>query len=199
MKPVKTLKKLNSGEEVIIAAFGDSLTYGWMTERGYLDYLKSMLKKKFPGSSFRLINRGVPGDTAKDGLRRIDNDVISIKPDLVLIQFALNDAYTGFTTGEFRENIDSLISKIRETTSSEIALLTSVPLLDPYENKTALEFYRKIIESGDKNNIPVVCVHRYWETKISSGIMHSLLVQGDGIHPTEKGYELMAEAVFELF
>lgn len=199
MKPVKTLQKLNSGEEVIIAALGDSLTYGWMTELGYLDYLKSMLKKKFPGSRFKLVNRGVPGDTASDGLRRVDNDVISLLPDLVLIQFALNDAYTDFTPEEFRKNIDSIISRIKDNSSSEIALLTSVALLDPYGKRIAQEFYKKILESGSENNIPVVSVHKYWEKKISSGVMHSLLVQGDGIHPTEKGYELMAEAVFELF
>lgn len=199
MKPVKTLQKLDSGEEVIIVAFGDSLTYGWMTELGYLDYLKSMLKKKFPGSRFKLVNRGVPGDTAGDGLRRVENDVISLQPDLVLIQFALNDAYTDFTPAEFRKNIDSIILKIKDNSSSEIALLTSVALLDPHENRIALDFYKKILESGAENNTPVVSVHKYWEKQITSGAIHSLLVQGDGIHPTEKGYELMAEAVFELF
>ena len=59
-------------KRLIIAALGDSLTYGWMTEHGYLDYLKSMLNKKFPGSRFKIINRGIPGDTAKDGLRRVE-------------------------------------------------------------------------------------------------------------------------------
>ncbi len=199
MKPVKTLQKLSSGEEVIIAALGDSLTYGWMTEYGYLDYLKSMLKKKYPGSRFKLVNRGIPGDTAKDGLRRVDSDVISLSPDLVLIQFALNDAYMGYTPDDFRKNIDSIIAKIRKNTSAEIALLTSVSLLNPGENRVALEFYNKISESGTENSIPVIYVHKYWVEKISAGIIHPLLVQGDGIHPTEKGYEFMAEAVFELF
>jgi lysophospholipase L1-like esterase len=56
-----------------------------------------------------------------------------------------------------------------------------------------------ISQSGEKYNLPIAAVHEYWIEKISSGIRHSLLVQSDGIHPTEKGYELMAEAVFKLF
>jgi len=120
-------------------------------------------------------------------------------PDLVLIQFALNDAYLGFSPEDFQKNIESIIKKIKNNSTSEIALLTSTALLNPNENLFAQDFYIKIIESGAKYNLPVVTVHEYWQKKISSGINHLFLVQADGIHPTEKGYQLMAEAVFELF
>jgi len=199
MKPAITIQKLRDREEVKIAALGDSLTYGWMTSIGFLDYLRVMIDKKYPQCKLQIFNRGIPGDTASDGLRRVEKDVIKLLPDLVFIQFALNDAYTDISTEEFRNNIDSLILKIKKNTTSEIALLTSVALINPDENRFALEFYKKISESGEKFKLPVVLVHEYWSKKISAGINHSTLVQSDGIHPTEKGYELMAEAVFELF
>jgi lysophospholipase L1-like esterase len=199
MKPDKTLHKLLNGEEVKIVALGDSLTYGWMTEYGFLDFLQTMLIKKFPHSYFKIINRGIPGDTAKDGLRRTESDVIRLSPDLVFIQFALNDAYTDYSPEDFKKNIESIILKIREKSDPEIVLLTSVALLNPEENMIAREFYSKIHECGIKYNLPVVSVNEYWEEKISAGIKHSSLVQADGIHPNEKGYQLMAEAVFEIF
>ncbi len=199
MKLTESLEKLTSGEEIKIAALGDSLTYGWMTERGFLDYLKAMIQTKYPLAKFKILNRGIPGDTAKDGLRRVESDVLRLSPDLVFIQFALNDAYTGFSAGDFKKNIESIILKIRENSSAEIALLTSVALLNPEENKIADEFYNMISQCGERYNLPVASVHEHWSEKISSGIRHSLLVQSDGIHPTEKGYELMAEAVFKLF
>ena len=198
-KAVKTIEKLFNKEEIIIGALGDSLTYGWMTQRGFLDYLSDMLKKKYPDSPFKILNRGVPGDTAGDGLRRLDRDIIRFNPDLVMIQFALNDAYTDFSPDNFRKNIDMIISQVKGKPSSEIALLTSVTLLDPRENLIAEKFYSIIHETGLKYNIPVAAVHDHWKKKISEGINHSLLVQMDGVHPTEKGYQLMAEAVFELF
>lgn len=197
MKIINTLNKLKTGEELKIVALGDSLTYGWMTEYGFIDYLIIMLRQKYPSSNFSIYNRGIPGDTARDGLRRVGNDVLRLSPDLVLIQFALNDAYTGFSPEDFQHNIESIILKIKDNT--EMALLTSVALLHKEENSFAREYYKKISETGLKFDIPVVNVHEYWETKISSGINHFLLVQSDGIHPTESGYKLMAEAVFELF
>jgi lysophospholipase L1-like esterase len=42
-------------------------------------------------------------------------------------------------------------------------------------------------------------VHEYWKKKITDGIPFESLVQYDGVHPTEGGYRLMAEAVMELF
>ena len=43
MKAIKTIKKLEEGYTVTIAALGDSLTYGWLVNKGYLDYFKEML------------------------------------------------------------------------------------------------------------------------------------------------------------
>ena len=194
-----TLHKLKSGEKVKLVALGDSLTYGWMTQYGFLDYLEILINKKYPNSEILIINKGVPGDTAADGLYRLERDVIKLSPDLVFVQFALNDAYSGLSASSFQKNFESIIVKIKEKLNSEIALLTSVAIQDNSMNKVADEFYAKISESGKKFNLPVIHVHEYWRKKISSGIKHSQLVQFDGVHPTEKGYELMAEAVFELF
>ncbi|MCL2155747.1 MAG: SGNH/GDSL hydrolase family protein [Leptospirales bacterium] len=194
-----TLNKLKSGEKVKLVALGDSLTYGWMTQYGFLDYLEILVNKKYLNSQLLIINKGVPGDTAADGLHRVERDVIKLFPDLVFIQFALNDAYSGLSANEFQKNIESIIGKIKERLDPEIALLTSVAIQDNSMNRVANEFYMKISQSGEKYKLPVISVHEYWEKKIASGIKHSQLVQYDGVHPTEKGYELMAEAVFELF
>lgn len=195
----KAIKKLKSGEEVKIAALGDSLTYGWMVENGYIDYLKKMIEKDYPRCSCRIFNRGVPGDTARDGLRRMDHDILRVNPDVVLIQFALNDAYMNYSPEEYQKNIDTIIIKIRDSTKSEIALVTSSAILNREENLHARRFYKKLYESAERFDLPVAAVHEYWESRISSGVVHASLVQGDGVHPTEKGYELMAEAVFSLF
>mgnify|MGYP001594590110 FL=1 len=70
IRPEKTIAKLKSGEDVKIVAIGDSLTHGWLVSKGYLDFLKEMLRKRYPGSSFQLVNKGIPGDTASGGLDR---------------------------------------------------------------------------------------------------------------------------------
>lgn len=197
MDIIKKLHEKTGKKTISIAALGDSLTYGWLVSKGYLDFLNEMIHKKYPEFIVSINNFGVPGDTAGDGLRRIGS-VISSSPDLCFVQFALNDAFTGMTPESFKKNIEQIINKIRSATPSEILLMTSVPVNSPYENRIAESFYSMIIDCGEENNIPVARVHDYWKKKISGGISHASLVQGDGVHPMENGYRLMAEAVMEL-
>ncbi len=113
MKPEKTIAKLAAGESVRIAALGDSLTYGWMVEKGYIDFLQDMLQAKYPAATIQFINRGIPGDTAEGGLRRLKEQVIDAHPDLVFVQFALNDAFIGCPLAEYEKNIALIIDRLQ--------------------------------------------------------------------------------------
>ncbi len=195
----KTIKNLKEGSPVIITALGDSLTQGWMVNKGYCDFLAEMLQQKFPASNFKIINKGIPGNTAEQGLLRLDRDVIENDPDLVFIQFALNDAYTGYSYPEFKKIISRIIKRIKNKTNAEILLITSVPLMNERENRHAELFYSQLEELSDEEKIPISRVHDYWKKKIKSGINFHDLVQEDGVHPTEMGYKLMAESIIQNF
>ncbi len=192
-------ERMKTGEELTIAALGDSLTYGWMVTKGYICFLREMISEKYHGTKINFINSGSPGDTARGGLYRVYEDVLRHKPDLVFVQFGLNDAYTGFTPESFRQHLSSIIEEIKAKPDIEIILLTSVPVKDALESVTAEKIYEMIIQCGEEYNIPVVRVHEYWNNKIEAGVNWNSLVQADGVHPTEEGYRLMAEAVMELF
>jgi acyl-CoA thioesterase-1 len=192
-----TLHKLETGEPVKIVALGDSLTYGWMVDKGFLDYLKEMLAVKYPGSLITIINRGIPGDTAEGGLHRLEHHVLKSEPDLVFIQFALNDAFSGYPVERFQRNIESIIGKIINETSSELLLMTSVAL-EENEQWIAEKFYSTLQQIAEKEEMQIVCVHEYWERKMGEGTAFDTLVQADRVHPTTAGYRLMAEAVMEV-
>lgn len=198
-KPEKTIAKLMSGSPVTIIALGDSLTQGWMVQKGYLDFLDEMLKSRYPAAAFSLLNRGLPGDTAQGGLTRVRYDVVDGDPDLVFIQFALNDAFTGYTPDEFGQSISQIIGEIRRGVDSEIVLVTSVCLGNPRENSYAGQFYERLSELSTQHNLPLVKVHEYWQCKIAEGVEFRKLVQADLVHPTVLGYRLMAEAIMQIF
>ncbi len=197
MKLENTIKKLNGGENLRLVALGDSLTYGWMANRGYIEFLKDMLSVRYPGNRITVLNRGIPGDTAADGRRRLQRDVLESNPDLVFIQFALNDAYSGYSPEKFRDTIREIIKNIRDKTESEILLLTSVPLGGKKENDHINQYYRMLSEISGSEGLPLVEVHSYWERKLTEGYDFFNLVQSDMIHPTDEGYRLMAEAIME--
>jgi len=199
MKPDKTIEKLLSGTAVVIVALGDSLTYGWMVSKGYLDYFKEKIYDKFPERKLNLINRGIPGDTSQGGIHRLRGDVLRYEPDCVLLQFALNDAFAGYSPELFKSNIEEIINGIKENSNSEIILVSSVCLGSDRENAFIEVFYNQLEELARRYELPVARVHEYWKKKISEGVDFESLVQSDFVHPTSEGYRLMAEAVMEVF
>ena len=190
----QTIEKLKNAQDLKIVAIGDSLTCGWMVGKGYTAFLKDMLIVNFPGSMVQMIDRGVPGGTAEGGLSRIENQVITHGPDLVLIQFAINDAFSGYSVPEFSEYIIAMISKITQETSADILLVTS-GALDDSDRKLVGRYYDALQDIAKDKDIPIALVHEYWERKINEGIRFESLVQRDGVHPTEEGHRLMAEAI----
>jgi lysophospholipase L1-like esterase len=199
MKPDQTIKKLAEGTPLKIVALGDSLTYGWMVRKGYLDFLEEMFMEKYPRCSVTFINRGIPGDTAEGGLYRLRTDVLDEDPDCVIVQFALNDAFTGYPVERFKNNVESIITGIRENTSSEIVLVTSVYMTSDHENSIAGPFYEKLAELAGSSRCSIARVHDYWRERVTAGAEFRRLVQADMVHPTVEGYRLMAEAIMEIF
>jgi acyl-CoA thioesterase-1 len=199
IKPIRTINKLISGTPITIAALGDSLTQGWMVSMGYIDFLEAMLRIKFPESRFKLVNSGIPGDTADSGLYRLAGDVLYYNPDCVFIQYAINDAFSGFTEQQFKKNIKGIIEKVNENADADIILITSGYIGDNDDNRHVEKYYHQLTVLGEDYRIPVVPVHEYWKEKIRDGILFESLVQYDGVHPTEGGYRLMAEAVMKIF
>jgi lysophospholipase L1-like esterase len=198
MKCHNTIRKLQSGEKTVIAALGDSLTYGWMVRKGYLDFLEEMLREKYPASDFRILNRGIPGDTSRGGLERLQHQVMEHEPHLVMLQFGLNDALAGFTPQAFYYTMKSLVDDIRGKIPAEILLMTSVKPLDRELEALAAPYYKMIEDLAGTESLPVVLVHRYWEEQIAGGVSHRDLVQEDMAHPTVQGYWLMARAIMEF-
>ncbi|MCU0848738.1 MAG: SGNH/GDSL hydrolase family protein [Spirochaetes bacterium] len=194
----RTISMLEKGDTVKIVALGDSLTQGWMARKGYIDFVSEMITARYGNRALNMVNRGIPGDTSEGGLHRLGPDVLDEDPDLVFIQFALNDAYTGYPAERFKGNIGMMVDSIRSDTRAEILLITSVPIFFS-ERESALvdSFYSKLEEISEGEGVPLARVHEYWRKRAGEGINWKDLVQDDLVHPTVEGYRLMAEAVFE--
>ena len=77
--------------------------------------------------------------------------------------------------------------------------MIQVSILYDGANVCAVKVTEKIIESGEKEGLPVARVHEYWKEQVSSGLNNNMLVQADNVHPTVEGYRVMAEAVMHVF
>lgn len=199
MKLTKTIRMMEAGEPVRIIALGDSLTQGWMARKGFLDFLSEMLKKKYPSCNLSIINRGIPGDTAEGGLFRLRSDVLDCDPDVVFIQFGLNDAFSGVHPGRFENTVREIVERVRSDSDAEILIITSVPIAYERMDEIADDFYGRLEAVAERENLAIVRVHRYWMEKMEQGLEIRSLVQADQVHPNVEGYRLMAEAIMGAF
>lgn len=127
----------NPGLPLHIVALGDSNTEINWTSRGHLNWVGLMAAGLFEGGGglrHRIHNAGVSGNTALDGLARLEEDVLRHNPDLVIISFGLND-FSRYAPEETAGALRSIIRRIREAGNSSILLRTPQPLFDAENNQ----------------------------------------------------------------
>ncbi|MDO4573847.1 MAG: SGNH/GDSL hydrolase family protein [Planctomycetia bacterium] len=83
-----TLEKLRKGETVRVAYLGGSIT---MAGNGWRSQTTAWLQEAYPDADVREINAGVSGTGSRLADFRLGRDVLSQRPDLLFIEFAVND------------------------------------------------------------------------------------------------------------
>jgi acyl-CoA thioesterase-1 len=188
------ISRLEIGSRVRIAGLGDSLTYGWMVERGFFDRFVDGLAQRFPRASIERQNHGIPGDTSEGGLARL-SEVLAWQPDVVIIEFGLNDCFLSVPPAEVGR-LQSVIAQDVEKAHSQPILCTSCPLLEPSERKVVEPYYQAIRDAAEKVGAPLADLDLGWRD--SSPVVAELFLE-DGIHPSDLGHEIMSKVLLGLF
>jgi acyl-CoA thioesterase-1 len=96
-----------------IVAFGDSLTSGWLISRhqAYPAQLQRALRAK--GHDVVVKNAGIPGDTAKNAIKRFD---LAIDPDtaICIVEFGINDRRAGASLKTVNARVAELVRSLRK-------------------------------------------------------------------------------------
>ena len=195
----RTRWDIESGADATIVCFGDSITAGYAVRRGFPSFLLESLRQRFPDSKIEMINSGISGDTSQDGLSRLDWAVLSYEPDLVTINFGINDCVLGLSREEFEMNLVEMVRRIRAGPDSEILLLSSQPLESPPYDQRVLDYYQTVERVAKEMNVGFVDVYGAWMKRVRVGMpLDSLILPGLD-HPNEAGYRIIAEELMSLF
>ncbi len=135
----------------------------------------------------------------RGGVSRL-GQVLASNPSLLIVQFALNDLFTGETLANFGSNLTRIIEMGSEAGAS-VVLATSCPVPSDDAQAAATRFYDVIRDTGLQTGVPVADLDRYWRDAIASGADREPgpLYLADGVHPSDAGHGLMAEGLLELF
>ncbi|HSQ99771.1 MAG TPA: GDSL-type esterase/lipase family protein [Sphingomicrobium sp.] len=178
---------LSSKAPVRIVFMGDSITEGWLEKRpGFFK----------PGR----IDRGISGQTTSQMLLRMMSDVVDLHPRAVHIMGGTNDiaGNTGPMTAQMSEDNIRAMTDIAQRHGIK-ALIASVPPAAEFPWAPAIETRKSI---ADLNRRLRRVAHETGATWIDyhpalddgTGAMRAGLA-GDGVHPTEAGYDAMAAVI----
>ena len=232
-KIIKKQQNLSLNPAVTIALLGDSVTQGCFecytkedenidtvfdADSSYGSRLKSMLNLLYPTVQFNFINAGISGDSAKGGLKRLERDVLSFHPDLVIVGFALNDAVCLGEGGinEYKKTMAEILTKIAASGAESIVLtpnamntnvschLKEKPLLklaknmEKVQKSGVLESYAEAAKAVAAENGAVVCdVYSVWKSMIQAGVNVTELLANKLNHPVRQMHYLTAMMLCE--
>lgn len=175
-----------SEDEIKILAFGDSLTAGYQIpqDKSFPAQLQAALRAK--GYPVRVVNSGVSGDTASDGLARLDWS-LSEKVDAAIIEFGGNDALRGINPKITEEAIGQILAKLKAQGVELLLVGMEAPRNwgADYSNG-----FRAIYQS---------LAQRYgallYPFFLKDVAMVRALILPDGIHPTPEGVAVIVQNI----
>ncbi len=190
--PAVFLEKLKAGREQKIVYYGTSLTAAGPWRRILTDELSA----KFPGQVTGR-NAAGPGMHSGWGLRSVDERVIAHKPDVVFIEFSINDAVARFklSPADARKNLNQMIDRIRAALPEcEIILQVMNPVIDKPEGDSGWRPHLKVYqdnyrEVAAERGLLLVDHMPAWTHLLETDEETFRKYVPDGVHPIEAGYK----------
>jgi lysophospholipase L1-like esterase len=189
--------KLVAGQPVTIIAFGSSSTQGFGStapEFTYPNRLAAQLKRAYPTADIVVLNRGKGGEDAAEMMRRLQTEVIDMKPDLVIWQVGTNAVLRNLDQAEIENTIADGIARI-QAVGSDVVLVD--PQYSPRVNEKAegaskmIKLLGRVAELRKVGIFPRFEVMRDWHEKQS--IPTEEFIIPDGLHMNDWGYACFAQ------
>ena len=192
-----------------IIFFGDSITQAAVDKGGYIVRMDSMLEKKGLKNNYDLVGSGVSSNKVYDLYLRMDEDVLSKNPDVVIIFIGVNDVWhkrsmgTGTDADKFQKFYNAILKKLSDK-NIKVIICTPAAIGEKTDLSNELDGdlnkYSNIIRSiAAKNNLPLVDLRKIflaYNIKNNPENKDRGILTGDGVHLNAKGNQLVAEEMW---
>ena len=170
-----------------VVAVGDSLTagYGVAQELAYPARLEKKLTSE--GFRYRVINAGISGETSSGALSRI-NWILTLKPDIVILETGANDGLRGVDPALTKKNIQEIIRLLQ---ASDVTVILAGMQMVQNLGREYTEAFRRIYPEAAKAS--AVRLIPFFLQGVAGD---PALNQADGVHPTGDGYRIIVETVY---
>ncbi len=193
-----------------IICFGDSIAEGgdFDKPKRWTSLLQARLDEKFP-EDYRVINKGIGGNTSAQGVDRFCDDVLPWLPGLLLVEFGFNDANVKDWSIEPRVSLGEFVRNLREfhriatakNTSCVFILNHTIAEVDGRQgngstyNENLLPYDQAVIELAEGLKAEVINLPGMMAVK---GIPLQEYLSNDNLHLSVAGNKHYAQMVFDV-
>jgi arylsulfatase A-like enzyme/lysophospholipase L1-like esterase len=202
---INELKKKWPKNRIINLVFhGHSVVAGYastpniITFQSYPMLVLQKVTEKYSTVPVNCIRTAIGGENSEQGEKRFDSTVLNHQPDVLFIDYAVNDRYIGIERAQaaWEAMIKRALAKNIKT-----ILLTPTPDLneDIKSDDAPLQKHNSmIIALAKKYNLPVIDSYQIFKKMALAGVdLKQYMAQNN--HPNEKGHQLVAAEICKLF
>ena len=156
------------------------------------------IKEHYPYAVVNIINTSIGGENSVSGAERFESEVLIHKPDVLFIDYALNDVGVGL-----EKSYEAWNNMIRKALDKDIKIILLTPSPDQRVNilevNNVLEQHKNQIQQlAKENSVGLVDSYAFFKEK---------LITGDSIpkfmsqvnHPNAEGHKLIADEIYTYF
>lgn len=181
------LAKARRGEPICVAAIGGSITAGGQNtkdpERRYVRQVAAWFEKTFPGLKVRFVNAGIGATNSGYGAARVQRDVIAHQPDLVIVEYAVNDS----TGGEMDESYEGVLRQLLNSSTNRAVIALS------FMHKDGKNAQAGQVALGRHYGLPMISFRDAVWPELQAGTIKWETIYDDVVHPNNEGHDIASE------
>lgn len=187
------LRKAHQGQPITIGFLGGSITQGCnpsVPENAYAVRTYNWLKEFLAPTQVKYINAGIGATGSLIGTHRMVEDLLQYKPDIIIVEFAANDVPpTDGSKKSYESVIRGIIKHLPETAVIELMMTL--------EDGTSAEAQQ--VQIGHHYKVPMVSYRQEIFNGIAAGEYTWQDIETDNVHPNDRGHEIVANLLRNLF
>ncbi len=204
LEPLKTdiadLKtRLEAGTPTKIVCYGNSITYGYKVETAgkvaspYPETLAQKLQLAYPKARLTVKNEGHSGWRADQALQMVGKLVLPEKPDWVILELGINDAYSGFLPLTYTNYMHQIVQILKQN-NIKVLLMTATPIATPFHAKV-LAYHAPLRAMAQAEQTAFLDLSTYIAKRAEKEKLTAKALLPDDVHFFDEGYAWIAEAI----
>jgi lysophospholipase L1-like esterase len=180
---------IGAGPPGKVVCIGDSITMGTISpELSYPALLARYCQAE-------VINKGVSGQETPQMLERFEEDVLSLKPSVVVVMGGTNDVAQGVPAEKIVSNLRGMYQEALDR--GIVVIACTIPpanVYDPHQKEVRKAVNEWIGDLEVEGVLIAPTGSAIEDSNCSDGLTRAY-DSGDGLHPNQLGYEAIAKAV----